>query len=394
MTTDNCGATRVGILTNIPSPYRVALFNELATNPSISLNVAFNAITEENRHWDVDVRAFRFESTFLKGRSLSFGKRSQLEIHLNPGVWGWVANNNFDVVIIGGWNQPAQLFALMACRVLRIPTIIWSGSLAGDRGIRRKVARPFISRLLTSCQAFIAYGTGAKEYLEQLGAPPDSIHVAYNTVDLKWWATKSQELRHGASTLDGDVSEHGVTFAYVGQLIERKGLDELIRAFAPVNAQFPSTRLIIAGSGKEEAALRAAVGKYGLLRAVEFLGECSINELPNVYLRSDVVVLPSHDEIWGLVINEAMASGRPVIASSDVGASRDLVINDETGWVFEHNVQNDLEITLKTAASLGPASLRELGLNAFKRVNMVASLEAAAASFVSAARMAASTARS
>ena len=120
---------------------------------------------------------------------------------------------------------------------------------------------------------------------------------------------------------------------FLSKLTAKKRADDLIRAFAVIERQFANARLVIAGSGAQAEQLRNLAADLNLERLV-FVGFHNQSELPGLYAACDVFVLPSANEPWGLVVNEAMAAGLPVIVSDEVGAAPDLVEGKGTGIVF------------------------------------------------------------
>lgn len=128
-----------------------------------------------------------------------------------------------------------------------------------------------------------------------------------------------------------------VTFLYLGRLASEKGIDELIRAAELLDRAVADWRLRIAGDGPEREGLEELVRDRGLVSRVEFLGEVDSSVRGNVFAEADVFVLPSHREPWGLVVNEALSAGLPVIAPYWVGAATDLLIDGYNGRLLASN---------------------------------------------------------
>ncbi|MBK8284623.1 MAG: glycosyltransferase family 4 protein [Ahniella sp.] len=155
-------------------------------------------------------------------------------------------------------------------------------------------------------------------------------------------------------------SKHGIgaqdtCFLFVGKLIDVKQPTLLVKAFRQMNR--PDSHLVFVGSGVQEAALRAEAGDHSRIHMIPFANQ---SEMPGIYAMSDVVVLPSSSETWGLVVNEAQCLGKPCVVSDQVGCHPDLVIPGQTGWVFRSGDADALKDCLLAAAS-DPAGVAILG---------------------------------
>jgi glycosyltransferase involved in cell wall biosynthesis len=146
---------------------------------------------------------------------------------------------------------------------------------------------------------------------------------------------------------------------YAGKFQPKKNPHLLLDAFAALAG---SAHLVFVGNGELENELRAKALRIRCDR-VHFLPFQNQTLMPAVYRMGDVFVLPSQgpEETWGLAINEAMASGRPVIASTKVGGACDLIKEEETGWVFESGNREALQNILRRAIALGRDRLHDMG---------------------------------
>jgi glycosyltransferase involved in cell wall biosynthesis len=158
--------------------------------------------------------------------------------------------------------------------------------------------------------------------------------MGINTVDVDSIAHVVEAYRQSLTYRDQRSRLGDIVFLYVGQLIPRKGVDVLLRAFA--HAGLSRASLLVVGTGPEENALRSLSLELGL-RNVTFLGFHQPHELWQVYALADALVLPSRKEVWGLVVNEAVAGGLYVICSDRVGAARDVICRGWNGDVVPVN---------------------------------------------------------
>jgi glycosyltransferase involved in cell wall biosynthesis len=177
----------------------------------------------------------------------------------------------------------------------------------------------------------LAVGSLARRSLEERGAAPERIRIFANTIDVPAWRERATQLRAqredvraGLGLDDGDV-----LVISVGRLAVEKGIDTLIRAVADAGDE--RLALVLAGTGPERAHLERLASELGVrLRAS---GELDADELARVYVAGDVFALLSSRETWGVVVNEAAASGLPLVLSDQVGAAHDLLRDGENGFL-------------------------------------------------------------
>jgi glycosyltransferase involved in cell wall biosynthesis len=197
------------------------------------------------------------------------------------------------------------------------------------------------------------------DYLRWCGMPPERIVLAPHSIDTRRFADPSGNYDDKAAAWRRElgIGEHELVLVYAGKLIAKKDPDLLLEAFAQLRAP---AHLVIFGSGELEGVLKA---RSNDLARVHFLPFQNQSVMPAVYRVGDLFVLPSRGpgETWGLALNEAMACGRAIIASSKVGGARDLIRNGSNGWVFESGNLNDLVRVLEKALAGGRTSLRAMG---------------------------------
>ena len=124
-------------------------------------------------------------------------------------------------------------------------------------------------------------------------------------------------------------------FLYVGRLSAEKGIETLLAAFTAVLRKLPSSRLKLVGDGPSKAALQFLAADLGITGSVDFTGGVQPEAIASSYLESTCLVLPSFSEPWGLVVNEALAYGCPVLVSNRCGCVPEMASNPLTGMVFE-----------------------------------------------------------
>jgi glycosyltransferase involved in cell wall biosynthesis len=227
----------------------------------------------------------------------------------------------------------------------------------------------------------LAVGSNNRDYFRWCGVPSERIGFAPHAVDVKRFSTDdvehSQQVARWRTELG--IAPEATTLVYAGKLQPKKDPLLLLEAFLRAGA---SGHLVFVGEGPLEAQLRRRAS--GCTR-IHFLPFQNQRAMPAVYRLGDVFVLPSRGpgETWGLALNEAMASRRPVIASDRVGGARDLVLQGVNGWMFESGNLAQLTAVVSNALACSAAALRDLGLAA-ERESARWSVEAAASGIAAA----------
>jgi glycosyltransferase involved in cell wall biosynthesis len=310
---------RILIVTEIPAPFRIPLFNALAARPEVELSVAFLAEHDPRRSYRVYRREFAFDEVVLRGRSL---RRGRGWLVLNRGVLALLRRLEPDVVVVGGWNQPAFWQAIVAGKAMRTPTLLWVESTVADARVGGAAADALRRVALRLCSGFLVPGRASRAYLRTFGVAGESIVDAPNAVDLGVFSDRVDAARNGRAALREQLALEGCVFLYVGRFEPEKGLDVLLRAMRDVPA-----RLVLIGSGPLEAELRQAGGER-----VHIVGQLDRDELVPWYAAADALVLPSRSEPWGMTLNEGAAAGLPLVATDAVGAAHDLIEPGENGF--------------------------------------------------------------
>lgn len=263
-----------------------------------------------------------------------------------------IARHPADVTILPCYDLPEYWVMLFTCMLLRRKRAVFSDSTLRDRpraGLKETAKRFFFSR----CHGFFTYGTRSKEYLQSYGVPDHKIHLRCQAAALPHDYSSAQVIRR----YEGGPPEGALRFLYVGRLAPEKGLEDLLAAFRLVQARYPDSRLEVAGSGPTKDALIQRAAQLGIAESVGFLGSRNIEELAELYMGSDVLVLPSHSEPWGLVANEALSYGCPVIVSDACGCAPAVVKENVTGFTFRAGDVTGLSEAMCSAVAMRPKRL-------------------------------------
>lgn len=330
---------RIVIITNIPSPYRIPLFNQLHKDfreNGFLLHIVFLAKTYARRKWNVNEKEFCFEFTYLNDWIFLNGEGfSSLALTL----YSTLKSLKPDVLIVGGFSF-ASIWALAYCKLNDANYIIWSGETKIEYQNRHKFQyfRNVIRRpLIHYSSAFVVYGKMAKEYLiSQEGVNPKSIFVGINTIDTSFLKEKTELLRTRALELQSKKPKKEKNILFIGYLEKRKGVQFILTAAHYIKQKYPKFNfgIHIVGSGGEEMNLKKLTVELELSN-VNFWGFKQKEEIPEYFAMSDLLIFPSTHELYGLVPIEAMAAGLPVFCSENAGCAPDVIINKKTGVLFQ-----------------------------------------------------------
>lgn len=282
-----------------------------------------------------------------------------------------------DVIMTAGYESLAFWQAFLFSRLFQCRFVLWSGAIKRAIHVNQGIVGNLRKLIIKGADGHLSYGTDAQNLLLEYGVDPKKIFKAFNTVDM---AEISRQVK-SLIDLDHLLNRDEFIVLYVGQLIHRKGADQLIKALAELRN--PAIHLQVIGDGEDKKQLEALVKSLGLEKNVSFLGYKQYEELYPYFASANVLAMPSYEDIWGLVINEALAAGLPVISSKFAGVTIDLV-NESNGVVID---PMDLE-SVKTGIMSIYSRKEEFCLRRFAIMdegNRVAGLDQYANAFIQAA---------
>ncbi|MGD9843278.1 MAG: glycosyltransferase family 4 protein [Steroidobacteraceae bacterium] len=272
-----------------------------------------------------------------------------------------------DAVLIIGWNNQAHLKAMRYFKG-RIPVFFRGDSTLLDDQPRWRVylRRLALRRVYKYVDVAISVGRASRDYFYFCGLPHSRIAFAPHCVDNHRFADGQPASDHQARLWRQQfgIADDQIVIGFAGKLIEKKDPALLINAFIDSGV---SAYLVICGSGNLESSLRSLAAQRNDIHFLPFQNQ---SLMPAVYRLFDVFVLPSRGpgETWGLAINEAMACGRAVIASTKAGATTDLVNSEFNGWQFPAQDRQSLSNVLTAAVAMGKQGLQQLGNNGLQTI--------------------------
>ena len=239
-------------------------------------------------------------------------------------------------VAVPGWSDPGALAALSWCLKNRKPSIVMSESQSSDEP-RRFTKETLKKRVVAMYSTGLVGGSVHINYLESLGMQRVRIFNGYDVVDNAYFASHSDAARKNASVVRARLRLPESYFLASNRFIAKKNLPTLLRAFAQYRRAAGANpwKLVVLGDGPMRAALNLQISTLKLHDSVLLPGFKQYDELPAYYGLAGAFVHASLIEQWGLVVNEAMACGLPVLVSERCGCAPDLVIHGKNGYTFD-----------------------------------------------------------
>ena len=366
---------RLFVVNNIPAPYFDPLFERIGRENGWSLTVCYTSTWNEQAGWvEKPIATTTYRTVILDraGRGLLAGAR----------LFGELARNRPDFLIIYGYTLVPQIIAILWSMVTGSRyALIGDANIHTDKpaGWKRGLRRWWIRQTVKQAAAIIAIGTANRLFWNKYGARPDQLFEAPYAVDNEHFERAVEVARVDVDELRRSLRiPSGVVFLFVGRLIPRKNVDLIIRAIRATTSR--DVALVIVGDGNERKRLESLA--EGDPR-IAFAGAVSQTSLPGYYSMADCLVLPASGEPWGLVVNEAMASGLAVIVHRDCGVAVDLV-SARNGVVLETFDVSELQRALETVSN-DPVKLNIMKRKSLERISK-SSIERAAAAIIKAVK--------
>ena len=349
---------RVLAVVSHPIQYAVPLFRLLAQHPRLDFQVAYCSLRGAEEAHDPDFgRSVQWDVPLLDGYRWTLvpnegsGGESFFGFY-NPGLGKLIRAGHFDAVLCQlSYLRCSFWISYFSARGCGSPFVLLTdvSSLAPRDGSGwkiwvKKLTWPILFRMFT--RVLTASSAGV-ELMQSLGIPGRRISMVLDTVDNDWWHAESARVNRSIVRASWGLDDEEKIVLFCAKLQPWKRPLDVLRAFA--EAEIPCATLLFAGDGPLRAAIEAEASTLGLAKRVRMLGFVNQSQLPAIYRASDVMVIPSEYEPFGLVVNEAMLCGCVVIASDKVGAVRDLVFDGRTGYVFPCGDTRALAAALRDA---------------------------------------------
>ena len=316
-----------------------------------------------NSHFDKEFNSTRQIKGLLNGFSYKFLKNlhfnssgiEKLFDTINPLIfWNLISAGRGNLIICHGWSRLTMIITILFGNFFGLKVGLRSETpiihQKNYSGIKKVIRRNILKFLFNRIDYFFYIGTNNKKFYQSMGVSKNKlIFLPYSVNPLnKKFLKKNKRTNH---------------IVFSGKLIEKKRPQDLLDAF--INLNNKNIKLFFAGSGNLEPMLRKKVNKLNLQQSVKFLGLLNKEELNKLYNNSDILVLPSgYGETWGLVINEALEFGLPIIVSDMVGSAVDLCQNN--GYIFKYKSIEDLKNKLEKLLNASDTAFTEMVNNSLK----------------------------
>jgi glycosyltransferase involved in cell wall biosynthesis len=357
--------------------YASPVFREMAEHPRLEIQVAYCSLQGAEGGIDKDFgRVVKWDVPLLDGypwvqvpnHSLHPGLGRFFGL-VNTGLWRMIRRGQYDAILVyTGYRYLSFWIALAAAKLTGTPILFGTDAATLDPrsggGWKLRMKRRFWPLLFGMADQVIVPSTPTQEMIRSLGVPRERISLTPYVVDNDWWRDQAARIDRGKVRDAWHMPQGATVVLFCAKLQPWKRPMDLLQAFAKMNSL--DCFLVYAGDGQLHDDLRCKAEKLGVAERVRFLGFVNQSQLPSVYRASDLLVLPSEHEPFGVVVNEAMLCGCAVGVSNRVGAGPDL-IRPENGFVFPCGDVDALTDQLRSATKnkellqrMGEASQRRM----------------------------------
>ena len=345
----------LGFVVNVMTPYRLHLMKRIYQELPVSNLHIFLLRGKTDFSWE-----FNLPSNLLitrLGREKDWVRQAPWKSFRRDWknadiISSQISSNNINALIINGWDNITALRLIFGSCPKNVKIFIRGDSNSKNQSLLPryllKLKNIFLKSLLQRANAVLYMGRLGREYFNALAVPDFKLFEVPYEPDYSFFQNV-EEAKVARYRNEFNLDKEKRYFLYVGRLVPQKNIDLLLDAFIGVSEKAPSWDLIIVGSGPMEAQLRNCI-PTNLKNRVHWIGFLQWKELRYMYHLSDVFVLPSKHEPWGVVVNEAMAAGLPVIASDVVGAASELIEDMKSGIIFPVNNKKALISALEKVA--------------------------------------------
>lgn len=329
---------KVLYLTNIHNPYRDEFLEQLGRECELTVLFEQRSDSDRDGSWFEGAKARSYQEVFLPEGEKGPVSRTMLRL----------VSLDWDLVVVGCYNSPKQMFAIEVMRVKRVPYAVNLDGPLFSRGSKRKgIVRKHV---LKGANAYLVAGhTSVESVRDEVGSEAKIIPYSFTSL------TKAQLTD---LTAVREVRDENLILC-VGQFLPYKGIDALLDAFAGM--EYVALRLRVIGAGRRNAELQKAVEERGLSDRVETVAFMPPEELAREYSRAGLLVLPSRQECWGLVVNEAAACGCPIVSTWGSGAAVEFLSEDYPEFLAEPGNHDSLARAIASELGLGSSEREAYG---------------------------------
>ena len=356
---------KIGILTTHPIQYYAPWFKYLASLCDLNVYYAFKQNAEGQAQAGFSV-SFEWDIPLLEGYAYYFLKNVASNPSLQrfngcdtPEIYEIIRKENFDAFLILGWNKKSMVQAAWACKKYKVPILSRGDShLLTPRSIWLKYLKYFPYRwFLNQIDAHLYVGQLNKAYLQHYGVKEANLYFCPHFINNNYFSQQGKLMEETGQVVQLKeqlgIKKTTKVVLFVGKFIPKKRPKDIIKAINKVSTTYPKKdiRLVLVGDGP----LRVQLEQFtnGSSARIHFAGFKNQSELPVYYKIADLLVLASDGgETWGLVGNEAMSAGCPIIVSDQVGCGYDLVDTGSTGFSYQMGNIEELAVSIMQLLAL------------------------------------------
>lgn len=283
-----------------------------------------------------ETESFSLATLFPRGQALESTRERTFSSAAGQALRNLLDRVRPDVLFVPGWSLPVARTGIEWCLRNGAAPVVMSESKEDDAP-RSWWRERFKRWILNQCCAGLAGGSPHRDYLLKLGMPAERIFLGYDVVDNDYFSRRADAVRSQAARYRAQLGLPEQFFLASSRFIERKNLSRLIEAYAAYRraANGAAWNLVVLGDGELRDALEVQRNSLGLQDSVSFPGFRGYEQIPAYYGLASVFIHASTVEQWGLVVNEAMAAGLPVVVSRSCGCAPDLVSEGRNGFTFD-----------------------------------------------------------
>lgn len=328
----------IGFITNSRAPYRLLQIKKILEIKDLAINVYYTNSNVDGRKWIID-KLPNLSEKKLKGIQFFKKRITTFDVNINIGLTKIIKEN--DVILLGGYEQPTYVAVSILCKLMKKKYILLFDGISPQKifdGEKNRI-RYLIKRFVIN-NAVCIFGNGqvSKLYFEKkYMVNANKIYNQYLTVDIDYIMSFANEKKKISSYIKDTygIDKNANVLMYSGRLLDWKNVDVILEAMNILKDKDKYVLLIV-GDGEERLNIEKKANKYhlnviitGFIREQKYLFKH--------YYVGDLFIFPTSHEAWGLVVNEAMAAGMPIIASNQCGCSLDLIKEGENGYIFKYN---------------------------------------------------------
>jgi len=350
---------RIGILSSHPIQYEAPLLRRLALLADTHVYFAHRSTAIDQAkagydvpfEWDIDLLS-GYQHTFLSNRA-KYPSLRQFSGCDTPEIADYIRKGHFDAFIVTGWFLKSYWQAIRACQRYNVPILVRGDSQLGTkRSLLKRLIKKILYRwVIKQFDGFLVVGKNAEEYVRHYGASTERIFQAPHFVDIAWFKQRSELTERAAFREKLGIKPNEIVLLFVGRLVDFKRPLDIVYALSKLKASDIQARALFVGNGKLADKITYLAKTLNV--AVSLVGFKNQTELPSYYTASDLLILSSSSETWGLVVNESFACGTPAIVSDAVGCVPDMIEEGKTGLSYPvGNIQRLSQVIIKMIPQL------------------------------------------